>query len=75
MLDDINVYNKNDGTPNYFVQNDRITIVYYTECLVDGIPSATRQRHTGTLQSIYNDLIPFINTKGTAIVKRGQSNT
>lgn len=68
LLDDINVYNKNDGNQNYFVPNDKITIVY-TECLIDGVPSAHGQRHNGTLQSIYNDLIGFINTTRTAIVE------
>ena len=51
---------------NFLNKSNRKTL---SKCLVDGTPSAAGQRHTGTLQSIYSDLIPFINTKGTAIVE------
>lgn len=68
LLDDLNVYNKNDGNPNYFSPKDMITIVY-TKCLIDGNPLKHGQRHKGTLESIYNDLIRYINNSGTAIVE------
>jgi len=68
LLDDINVYNKNDGNPNYFVLVDVISLVY-TKCLIDGAPAKHGQQHKGTLQSIYNDLTVHINKSGTAIIE------
>ena len=68
LLDDINVYNKNDGNPNYYIPADKITLVYI-QCLINGVASNTGQRHTGTLSSIYQDLITHINSTGTAIVE------
>ncbi len=68
MLDDINVYNKNDGGPNYFVIGDRVSLTY-TQCLIDGVPGAAGQRKNGTLNSIYQDLITYINLTRTAIVE------
>lgn len=68
LLDDINVYNKNDGNPNYFVPSDVISLVY-TKCLIDGVPAKHGQQHKGTLQSIYNDLTVYINRSGTAILE------
>lgn len=68
LLDNINVYNKNDGNPNYFVPADKITLVY-TQCLIDGVPQTTGQRRPGTLTSLYRELLPFINKSGTAIVE------
>lgn len=66
LLDDINVYNKNDGNPNYFVPSDLIALVY-TKCLIDSVAVKHGQQHKGTLQSIYNDLTDYINKSGTAI--------
>ncbi|MFN3909259.1 MAG: AAA family ATPase [Flavobacterium sp.] len=68
LLDDINVYNKNDGNPNYFVPSDVISLVY-TKCLIDGAPVNHGQQHKGTLQSIYNNLTVHINKSGTAIIE------
>ncbi|MDR6571035.1 AAA family ATPase [Chitinophaga ginsengisegetis] len=68
LLDNINVYNKNDGNPNYFVPADKITLVY-TQCLFDGAPQNAGQRHPGTLTSVYRDLITYINKSGEAIVE------
>ena len=68
LLDDLNVYNKNDGNPNYFVHSDSITVVF-TKCLIDGTPGKNGQQVKGTLQDIYNTLLPFINKTGTAIVE------
>ena len=68
MLDDINVYNRNDGTPNYFVATDKISIVY-TQCLIDGKIRKSGQRGVGTLTSVYQGLINYINIAGTAIVE------
>lgn len=68
LLDNINVYNKNDDGPNYFVAADKITLVY-TQCLIDGTPQSAGQRHLGTLVSIYRDLVAYINKSGTAIVE------
>jgi energy-coupling factor transporter ATP-binding protein EcfA2 len=68
LLDDINVYNKNDGNPNYFVPSDVISLVY-TKCLIDGVPTKHGQQHKGTLESIYNDLTVYINKSGTAIIE------
>ena len=68
LLDDINVYNKNNGSANFFVPSDVITLVY-TKCLIDGTPSKHGQQHKGTLQSIYNELVSYINKSGTAIVE------
>jgi hypothetical protein len=67
LLDDINVYNKNDGNANYFVPADKITLAY-TKCLIDGVAGKTGYEVTGTLQSIYQSLVSFINKSGTAIV-------
>jgi hypothetical protein len=64
----MNVYNKNDGSPNYFVPADKITLVY-TQCLIDGAPQNAGQRHPGTLASIYRDLVAYINKSGTAIAE------
>ena len=68
LLDDINVYNRNDGTPNYFVATDKISIVY-TQCLIDGKIRKSGQRGVGTLTSVYQGLINYINIAGTAIVE------
>lgn len=68
LLDNLNVYNKNDGSSNYFVTDDRISLVY-TKCLVDGKSGRHGQTHIGTLNSIYLDLVNYINMSGTAIVE------
>lgn len=67
VLDDINVYNKNDGGANYFVPADKITLVY-TQCLVDDVPGNTGQRKTATLVEHYQGLVDYINNTRTAIV-------
>jgi energy-coupling factor transporter ATP-binding protein EcfA2 len=66
LLNDICVYNKNDGNHNYYVPTDVIGIVF-TKCLINGEPSKADQKEKKTLQNIYEDTINYINKEEQAI--------